>query len=87
MKVNCHRPLIVNVTDNFACLCEASGGNPTAYVTWYKGNKTIGKSGKEEQTLRLINVGRDDAGIYRCEAESHESAINMMEIELIVNCK
>ena len=87
VKVHCRNPSTVNVTDNFTCLCEASGGNLTANVTWYKGNKKIGESGKAEQILRRINVSRDDAGIYRCEAKSHVSAINETEVELIVNCK
>jgi hypothetical protein len=77
----------VNVTDNFICVCKASGGNPPADVTLYKGNKQIGQSKKGEQTLRLINVDRNDAGTYRCEAKSHDSAVNETEIELIVNCK
>ena len=53
---------------------------------WYKRNVQIGGTGKEEQTLRLPNVGKDDSGIYRCEAKSHEQAKNETRIELILKC-
>ena len=87
MTVDCSSPSTVNATGNFTCTCTSSGGRPLANVTWFKGNKMIGESRKRNQTLRLNNVGRDHNGTYRCEAKSHDTAINRTEIELIVNCE
>ena len=87
VQVDCRSPTIVNITDDFTCVCKGLGGNPAADVTWYKGNEQKSGSGKEEQDLNIHNCNKADAGIYRCEAKSHEKAKNETEVELIVNCK
>jgi hypothetical protein len=87
VEVDSSSPYTINATENYTCVCKASGGRRPINVTWFKGKEQIRESRKGEQTLRLNNVGRDHNGTYRCEAKSHDTAINITEIELIVNCE
>ena len=87
VTVDCSSRTTMNVSDNFTCVCKGLGGKPPADVTWFKGNKQKGGPGKEEQTLRLVNVKKDANGTYTCVAESHEVARNETTIVLVVNCK
>ena len=85
-------PIKANEGDNVSCTCKGQGGNPPADVTWYKDNRKIGGTGKEENTLILTNVTNEkDPGSYKCMAKSHPS--EMFQDEVIVkltvrpNCK
>ncbi|CAB3986173.1 ---NA--- [Paramuricea clavata] len=61
-----------NVTVFVAGKCHlGEGGNPPANVTWYKDDVQIGRTGNEEQTLTLRNVGGTDSRTYKCVAQSH----------------
>ena len=84
--MECFSLITVNQSDNFACECNGTNGNPPADVTWYNSSGQI-VTGKEKAILVLSNVSRDDNGTYKCEAKSHENAKNEISIELIVNCK
>ena len=86
----CSSPIIVNEGDNVSCACQGQGGNPPADVTWYKDNHKIGRTGKEEKTLTLINVKKKkDHGSYKCVAQSHPNETFQDEaiVEVRVYCK
>ncbi len=87
VTVNCSSPITLDIREGYACECKGEGGNPPADVTWYKGNKQKGGTGKEEQILSLTNVDKNYSGTYTCEAKSHEQSKNETSIEFIVNCK
>ncbi len=76
----------VNEGDNFTCVCKGEGGNPPANVTWYKDGVQIGETGKENETLTLINVNETSNGIYKCEARSYinDSFVDKKSIKLVV---
>ena len=38
ISINCSNPTTVIQSDNFACECKGTDGNPPADVTWYKDN-------------------------------------------------
>ena len=78
----CCSPIIVNEGDNVSCACRRQGGNPPAYVTWYKDNRKIGRTGKEEKTLTLTNATNKKHGSYKCVAQSHHN--KMFQDEVIV---
>ncbi|CAB4036755.1 B-cell receptor CD22-like isoform X1, partial [Paramuricea clavata] len=86
VTINCPSPAAVNEGNDFTCVCRGEGGNPPANVTWYKGTKKIGGTGKEEQTLSLKDVNRktDISGTYKCVAQSHINATDEMSIRVIV---
>ena len=86
VTVYCSSRITLNTSDDFTCKCKGQGCNLASNVTWYKGNVQIRGTRKEEQILRLLNVGKDDSGIYRCEAKNHKQAKNETRIEIIVNC-
>jgi hypothetical protein len=73
------------------CTCQGQGGNPPASVTWYKDGNKIGETGKEEITLTLTNVSKEDHGSYECVAQSYPSEAfrDKAKVEVIVklNCK
>ena len=78
----------MNQSDNFACECEGTDGNPPADVTWYKDNTQIGDTRKGKAILSLCNVDKNDNGTYRCEAKSGtEEAKNEASIDVILHCK
>ena len=86
----CSSPIIVNEGHNVSCACQGQGGNPPADVSWYKDNRKIGGTGKEEKTLTLTNVTHEkDHGIYKCVAQSHlnEKFQDEIIVRVIVNCK
>ena len=79
----CSSPITVNEGDNVSCTCQGQGGNPPADVTWYKDNRKIGRTGKEEKTLTLTNVtNKKDHGSYKCVAQSYPN--EMFQDEVIV---
>ena len=85
--VNCSSSTTLIEGDNFTCECTGTNGNPPADVTWYKNDKMI-VTGKENTTLSLSNVDKDENGTYRCEAKSGiEAAKNKTSIDLIVYCE
>ena len=86
ITVNCSNVTYANQSDNFACECNGTDGNPPADVTWYNSSGKI-VTGKENAILSLSNVSREDNGTYRCEAKSHEMARNEISIDLFVTCK
>ena len=86
ISVNCSSVTTVNESDYFACECKGTDGNLPADVTWYKNNVLI-VTGKEKAILRFTDVDKDDNGIYRCEAKSHDETKNETFMELIVNCE
>ena len=80
----------VNEGDYVSCACQGQGGNPPADVTWYKDNRKIGKTGKEEKTLSLTNVTNEkDDGSYKCVAQSYPNEMfqDEVKVEVIVNCR
>ena len=86
----CSSPIIVNEGDDVSCACQGQGGNPPADVTWYKNNRKIGGTGKEEKTLTLINVTNEkDHGSYKCVAQSYPNKTFQDEVivEVRVYCK
>ena len=86
----CSSPIIVNEDDDVSCACQGQGGSPPADVTWYKDNRKIGGTGKEEKTLTLTNVIHEkDHGSYKCVAQSHPSKMFQDEVivKVIVSCK
>ena len=83
---NCSSPITVNEGNNVSCVCSGQGGNPPADITWYKDNRKIGGTGKEEKTLTLNNVDRTTSGTYKCVAQSY-NLTDDKSIELIVYCK
>ena len=86
----CSSSIIVNEGDDVSCACQGRGGNPPADVTWYKDNRKIGGTRKEEKTLTLTNVTNEkDQGSYKCKAQSHSNEMFQDEVivEVIVNCK
>ena len=70
VSINCSNPTTVIQSDNFACECKGTDGNPPADVTWYKDNTLIGDSGEKKAISSLSNVDKDDDGTYKCEAKS-----------------
>ena len=46
ISINCSNPATVIQSDNFACECKGTDGNPFADVTWYKNNTQIGEKKK-----------------------------------------
>ena len=86
MTFNCSSPIIVDEGDNVTCVCRGQGGNPPANVTWYKDNRKIGGTGKEEKTLTLKDVDRTASGTYKCVAQSHNLTDDKL-LEMIVYCK
>ncbi len=68
---SCSSPITVDEGDDFTCVCRGEGGNPPANVTWYKDNVQIGETGKENQTLTIVDVDKTDSGTYKCVAQSH----------------
>ena len=93
MKPNaiaCSSPIIVNEGDDVSCACQGQGGNPPADVTWYKDNRKIGGTGKEEKTLTLTNVtNENDHGSYKCVAQSYPNKKFQDDVivEVTVYCK
>ena len=88
----CSSLITVNEGDNVSCACQGKGGNPPPDVTWYKDNRTIGGTGKEEKTLTLTNVtNENDHGSYKCVAQSHpnETFQDEVIVQVIVrpNCE
>ena len=70
--VNCSSTITKNEGDDLICLCQGQGGNPPAKVTWYdKTGKMISGIGRENQTLKLMNLSVTDNGSYKCIAESY----------------
>ena len=80
---NCFSPIMVDEGDNVTCVCRGQGGNPPADVTWYKDNRKIGGTGKEEKTLIRYDVDRAASGTYKCVAQSHNLTDEKL-IEMIV---
>ncbi len=82
---------MVNEGGNVTCLCEGRDGNPPADVTWYKGDRTTGLTGKEKITLTLHNVSEKDGGSYKCVAQSYPSIMfkdeKIVEVKVKLNCK
>ena len=76
----------MNRGDHIVCECKGTDANPPADVSWFKDNRPI-ITGKEEAILVLSNVDKDDTGMYRCEAKTHEEAKNETSIEFVVNCE
>ena len=68
------------------CECKGTEANPPADVSWFKDKRPI-ITGKEEAISVLSNVDKDDTGMYRCEAKTHEEAKNETSIEFVVNCE
>ena len=88
ISVNCSNVTTVNQSDNFACECKGTDGDPPAHVTWYKDDRKIGDTEKEIATLVLSDVHKSDSGTYRCEAKTGIENLNHeTSIELIVNCE
>ena len=65
ISINCSNPTTVIQSDNFACECKGTDGNPPADVTWYKDNALIGDSGEKKAISALSNVDKDDDGTYK----------------------
>ena len=86
----CASPIIVNEGNDVSCACQGQGGNPPANVTWHKDNRTVGGTGKEENTLTLTNVTNEKHhGSYKCVAQSYPNEMfqDEVKVEVIVNCK
>ena len=85
-----HNIITVNEGGDVSCLCQGQGGNPPADVTWYKDNRKIGGTGKEQNTLTLKNVTNEKHnGSYKCVAQSHPDKMFQHEdkLEVIVYYK
>ena len=86
MTFNCSSPIIVDEGDDVTCVCSGQGGNPPPDVTWYKDNRKISGTGKEEKALTLNNADRTASGTYKCVAQSHNLTDEKL-FEMIVYCK
>ena len=81
----CSSSITVNEGGNVYCVCQGQGGKPPAEVTWYKDNRKIGETGKEERTLILTNVTHEkDDGNYTCVAQSYPNKMFQDEVEVKV---
>ena len=49
---------------NISCLEDS--GNPSAFITWYKGNDTSGDKTTNSSTLEFQNAASSDEGWYTC---------------------
>ena len=67
-------------------MCEGKGGNPPAYISWYKDGVQIVEQGKDEKSLTLSHVNIKDSGSYKCLARSH-NLTDEKSIEILVYCK
>ena len=89
LTINCSSRITLDEGDDFTCVGRSEGGNPPANVTWYNGgNQQISKASYGENSLTLINVGKQDIGTYKCVAQSY-ILMDEESIEVIVtlNCK
>ena len=81
----CSSAITVNEGDDVSCTCQGQGGNPPADVTWYKDNRKIGGTGKEEKTLTLTNVTNEkDHGSYKCVVQSYPNQMFQDEVSVVV---
>ena len=89
VALGCASLIAVNEGDAVVCECKGQGGNPLADVTWFKDNKKIGRTGKEQQVLALSDVNRKDNGTYTCVAQNHVNATDekSIEVKIRLNCK
>ncbi|XP_028416917.1 contactin-4-like [Dendronephthya gigantea] len=70
VTLGCPDTTTLNEGDDFSCLCEGKDGNPPADVTWFKDDKKISGTGKNERLLTFTNIDNTDSGNYKCVAES-----------------
>ena len=69
--INPSSPITVDEGDDVIVECKGEGGNPPADVIWYdKNNNPIGEKEKENKTLVLKNIKRENSGTYKCIAQS-----------------
>ena len=84
--INCSTNVTVNQGQNFNCLFNSTGGNPSPIASWYKDGEMVSESGHLKKTLSLKNISPNDTGNYSCFVKSHDlNDTNSVAIK--VRCK
>ena len=83
---NCPKKITLSEGENFSCRCNASGVKLIATANWIKKGKYLGEQSNFHQQLSLLNISRNSAGIYVCQAKIN-TLTDEKTTEIIVECK